>query len=87
MDPAQFWHAHLSGRRRLAQYAVLSRKQTGTDRQRRHRLAADASTLPAVPVVLDVKELVSTHLAIIASTGAGKSYLASVIIEEMMLPL
>jgi hypothetical protein len=38
----------------------------------------------AVPVVLDVKELVSTHLAIIASTGAGKSYLASVIIEELM---
>jgi DNA helicase HerA-like ATPase len=37
-------------------------------------------------VVLDVKELVSTHLAIIASTGAGKSYLASVIIEEMMRP-
>jgi hypothetical protein len=40
----------------------------------------------AVPVVLDVKELVSTHLAIIASTGAGKSYLASVIIEELMRP-
>ena len=40
----------------------------------------------AVPVVLDVKELVRTHLAIIASTGAGKSYLASVIIEELMRP-
>ena len=40
----------------------------------------------AVPVVLDVKEMVSTHLAIIASTGAGKSYLASVIIEELMRP-
>jgi hypothetical protein len=40
----------------------------------------------AVPIVLDVKELVSTHLAIIASTGAGKSYLASVIIEELMRP-
>ncbi len=39
-----------------------------------------------VPVVLDVKELVSTHLAIIASTGAGKSYLASVILEELMRP-
>src|SRR5262249_11504454 len=36
--------------------------------------------------VLDVKELVSTHLAIIASTGAGKSYLASVLIEELMRP-
>jgi Helicase HerA, central domain len=40
----------------------------------------------SVPVVLSVKDLVSTHLAIIASTGAGKSYLASVIIEELMQP-
>ncbi len=40
----------------------------------------------AVPVVLTVKDLVSTHLAIIASTGAGKSYLASVVIEELMQP-
>ena len=39
-----------------------------------------------VPVVFDVKDLVSTHLAIIASTGAGKSYLASVIVEELMRP-
>ncbi|GHO86820.1 ATP-binding protein [Dictyobacter formicarum] len=38
----------------------------------------------AVPIVLSVKDLVSTHLAIIASTGAGKSYLASVVIEELM---
>ncbi len=40
----------------------------------------------AVPVVLSVKDIVSTHLAIIASTGAGKSYLASVLIEELMQP-
>ncbi|HLL80605.1 MAG TPA: ATP-binding protein [Ktedonobacteraceae bacterium] len=40
----------------------------------------------AVPVVLSVKDVVSTHLAIIASTGAGKSYLASVFIEELMQP-
>ena len=40
----------------------------------------------AVPVVLDVKEMVSTHLAVIASTGSGKSYLASVIVEELMRP-
>ncbi|HYX48264.1 MAG TPA: ATP-binding protein [Ktedonobacteraceae bacterium] len=38
----------------------------------------------AVPVVLSVKDVVSTHLAIIASTGAGKSYLASVLMEELM---
>lgn len=40
----------------------------------------------AVPVVLDVKELVSTHLAILAGTGSGKSYTAGVLIEELMLP-
>src|SRR5215469_10511881 len=40
----------------------------------------------AVPIVLSVKDLVSTHMAIIASTGAGKSYLASVLIEELMQP-
>ncbi len=40
----------------------------------------------AVPIVVDVKEMVSTHLAIIASTGSGKSYLAGVLIEELMRP-
>lgn len=39
-----------------------------------------------VPVVLDVKEFTSTHLAIIAGTGAGKSYLAGVLIEELLSP-
>ncbi len=39
-----------------------------------------------VPIVLDVSELVATHFAIIAGTGAGKSYLASVIVEELMKP-
>jgi uncharacterized protein len=39
-----------------------------------------------VPIVLSARELVSTHLAIIASTGAGKSYLAGVVIEELMKP-
>lgn len=40
----------------------------------------------SVPVVLDVREFTSTHLAIIASTGSGKSYLAGVLIEELMSP-
>ncbi|HEX9918955.1 MAG TPA: ATP-binding protein, partial [Pyrinomonadaceae bacterium] len=39
-----------------------------------------------VPVVLSVKEVVSTHLAILASTGSGKSYTAGVIVEELMMP-
>lgn len=40
----------------------------------------------AVPVVLDAYGFTSTHLAIIASTGSGKSYLAGVLLEEMMMP-
>ena len=39
-----------------------------------------------VPITLDLAPITSTHLAIIASTGAGKSYLAAVLIEEMMKP-
>ncbi|MBN1401592.1 MAG: ATP-binding protein [Anaerolineae bacterium] len=40
----------------------------------------------AVPIVLDARGFTSTHLAIIASTGSGKSYLAGVMIEELMRP-
>ncbi|HEY7834879.1 MAG TPA: ATP-binding protein [Ktedonobacterales bacterium] len=65
--------------------SVVSQKRAGAQGS-----AAIGSLLTrpegAVPIVLDVNELVSTHLAIIASTGAGKSYLASVIIEELMRP-
>lgn len=39
-----------------------------------------------MPVVLDVREMVSTHLAILAGTGSGKSYTAGVLIEELLLP-
>ena len=39
-----------------------------------------------VPVVLAAKEFTSTHLAIIAGTGAGKSYTAGVLIEELLKP-
>lgn len=35
--------------------------------------------------VLSVRELVSQHLAIIAATGAGKSYTVGVIVEELIL--
>ena len=37
-------------------------------------------------MVLDADAFTSTHLAIIAGTGAGKSYLAAVIIEELLKP-
>src|SRR6266853_1860 len=64
---------------------ILSRKRT-----REPGSATVGSLLTrqpdAVPIVLSVKDVVSTHLAIIASTGAGKSYLASVLIEELMQP-
>ena len=43
-------------------------------------------TKDAVPIVLDARGFTSTHLAIIASTGAGKSYLAGVILEQLMQP-
>lgn len=39
-----------------------------------------------VPVVLSVKDAVSTHLAILASTGSGKSYTAGVFTEELLAP-
>jgi DNA helicase HerA-like ATPase len=39
-----------------------------------------------VGVVLDVNELTSTHFSIIAGTGSGKSYLAGVTVEELMMP-
>ncbi len=62
---------------------ILSRKRTG---EAGSATIGSLLTRPpdAVPVVLSVKDVVSTHLAIIASTGAGKSYLASVLIEELM---
>src|SRR4029077_19320811 len=64
---------------------ILSRKK------RNERGSATIGSLltrapEAVSVVLSVRDVVSTHLAIIASTGAGKSYLASVLIEELMQP-
>jgi DNA helicase HerA-like ATPase len=39
-----------------------------------------------VNVRIPIDEFASTHLAILASTGSGKSYAASVLIEEMMQP-
>lgn len=39
-----------------------------------------------VPIIVSVKDMVSTHLAILASTGAGKSYTAGVLVEELLMP-
>lgn len=64
---------------------VLNRKQPGAIG------AAQVGSLllrspEAVPIALDVKELVSTHMAILAGTGSGKSYTAGVLVEELLLP-
>ena len=40
-----------------------------------------------VPIAIDLRAVTSTHLAIIASTGSGKSYLAGVLLEELLAPL
>jgi len=64
---------------------MLSKKQVA-DIGSAHIGSLLSRTPDAVPVTLDVRGFTSTHLAIIASTGAGKSYLASVIIEELMRP-
>jgi len=40
----------------------------------------------ATNIHIPVNEFASTHLAILAATGSGKSYTASVLIEEMMRP-
>jgi DNA helicase HerA-like ATPase len=37
-------------------------------------------------ITVDIDAIASTHLAVIASTGAGKSYAASVLVEEMLHP-
>jgi hypothetical protein len=40
----------------------------------------------AVDVHVPIDEFAATHLAILASTGSGKSYTAGVLMEEMMMP-
>ncbi|HMK48230.1 MAG TPA: ATP-binding protein [Methanocella sp.] len=39
-----------------------------------------------VPVIMSVKDMVSQHLSVIASTGSGKSYTVGVLLEELMKP-
>lgn len=60
-----------------------------SSRRQRERGSAHVGRLLArpeedVPIVLDVNEFTSTHLSIIAGTGAGKSYFAGVVVEELL---
>jgi DNA helicase HerA-like ATPase len=64
---------------------VLSKVKTG-ERGGAHLGSLLSRPEEAVPVALDVRGFTSTHLAIIASTGSGKSYLAGVLLEELMMP-
>lgn len=64
---------------------VLNKKQVGAIGSA-HMGSLLLRQTAAVPIVLDVKELVSTHMAILAGTGAGKSYTAGVLIEELLSP-
>lgn len=42
------------------------------------------STRESIPIYVSVNEIVSKHCAILAMTGAGKSYTVGVLIEELM---
>ena len=64
---------------------VLSKTKTG-ERGSAHLGSLLSRPDEAVPIALDVRGFTSTHLAIIASTGSGKSYLAGVLLEELMMP-
>jgi DNA helicase HerA-like ATPase len=64
---------------------VLSPRRTG-DMGSAHIGSLLTRSANEVPVVLSIKDVVSTHLAILASTGAGKSYTAGVLVEELMMP-
>ena len=64
---------------------VLSKRKKG-ERGSAHLGSLLSREPDAVPVALDVRGFTSTHLAIIASTGSGKSYLAGVLLEELFMP-
>ena len=50
----------------------------------RAALIGNLSTRPSVGVGVDINEMVSRHIAVLAMTGAGKSYTVGVIVEELM---
>ncbi|HEY9621875.1 MAG TPA: DUF87 domain-containing protein [Crinalium sp.] len=64
---------------------ILNRRQPG-DIGAAHIGSLLLRETGSVPVVVDVKELVSTHMAILAGTGSGKSYTAGVLVEELLAP-
>lgn len=83
IPPRTGWPVYLAGADELK--AILSTKQPG-DIGAAHIGSLLSRELDTVPVVVDVQAFTSTHLAVIASTGAGKSYLAGVLLEELLKP-
>ena len=83
VPPAGGSPVYIAGDELLTQ--VLSKRQKATPGSA-HLGSLLSREAEAVPVALDVRGFTSTHLAIIASTGSGKSYLAGVLLEELMMP-
>jgi DNA helicase HerA-like ATPase len=83
IPPRAGWPVYLAEAEELK--SVLSKKKPG-DIGAAHIGSLLSRERDAVPVTLDVQAFTCTHLAIIASTGAGKSYLAGVLLEELLKP-
>jgi uncharacterized protein len=82
VPPRPGWSIYLASDQMLA--TVLNKRQLGGTGAL--HVGSLLSRGEAVPIAVAGRDLTSTHLAILASTGAGKSYLAAVIVEELMKP-
>lgn len=67
---------------KLAEDKILERilKQP----EEKSALVGTLSTRDSIPVYVSINDLISRHCAILAMTGAGKSYTVGVLIEELM---
>lgn len=83
ISPRIGWPIFLADDKLVA--SVLNKRQVG-DIGAIHVGSLLSRAVESVPIVLSGRDFTSTHLAILASTGAGKSYLAAVIVEELMKP-
>lgn len=81
ISPRMGWPIYLASDRLLEN--VLSKRRRG-EVGAVHVGSLLSRGAASVPVVLSGRDFTSTHLAILASTGSGKSYLAAVLIEELM---
>src|SRR6266702_7159190 len=56
----------------------------GLNEDRKHGAYVGLLACHDVPVFLDINAMVQKHVSILAKTGGGKSYIAGVLIEELM---